>query len=194
MLSKPAPALDPRTWDHAARHWDNENFTPFHNPKHEKCFFCNSACLAVSPLFVEDQYMIIPATLSIGPGLLVTMLFAVVNQFLRLVRLKSILPKKELRVVPWAYLIVPLGVHATCLSELPKDWAAYQAEAVAYLEELGFRVDNLTLNLTPEGGKTAAHLHWWVIQRPEGTELGGIATLLVRLRYRILQSALRLAA
>lgn len=94
-----------------------------------------------------------------------------------------------------AYLAIP-NRHTP---REPLGWPTTRDTMIYALSRMEIRVDNLNVNLTPQGGRTMEHYHEWLLNRDEidGGGLGFYGTLMelqaARLEISDLQRQLRTA-
>jgi len=162
---------DPGTWLRAEFPGKNE-YRHFVDPQDKRgCFVGESRLMRTRPLLVEPDYIVMPATVSV-PG------------------------REGQYICPFAVLLFPAGRHVVDFEELPNDWTASQRHAYRSLREMGYTIDNTSVNHTQRGGRSfignePLHYHEWIWSRPDYYRDGlisanvGPVTLLTRvLAYR----------
>jgi len=139
------------------------DFEHFENKALRLCFFCNSRGMAVRPLQVTPDYVLLPATTRVdGPFV----------------------------IIPGCWLVVPRA-HVTSHGDLPDNWTASVKEAVSFLGlsvALG-KPYNITENWGSDAGQTAQHAHTWIVSRGNDEEgllsaRTGLASILLRIKER----------
>lgn len=72
----------------------------------------------------------------------------------------------NLEAIPGAYLAIP-AAHAANMADLPNDWCQWLTDAIRALgERYDITIDNVSTNLTPQGGRTIErHFHAFLLDR-----------------------------
>lgn len=117
--------------------------------------------MLVRPVVVEDDYLILPATMR--------------------------LPDTRFVQIPGCWLVAP-RLHAIHPYDMPENWFSLVARSMAQLDLAPPHNVNLSMNLGELAGQSVAHLHEWIIDRdtfndsltPQARKLG-LAGLLVLL-------------
>lgn len=148
-------AFDPSTWAKPVRNRATEKFSPYSNSDHSGCHGCNSDLLLSSPLLVDPRRQF-----TLTPALY--------------------LSDDGLVEYPWAWNVYYWRAHHV----RPDNWGLIQTVAVAHLERLGRRIDNVTENLRGDGGLQSEHPHLWLIERRDSSRTGFAGTLLAMNRSR----------
>jgi diadenosine tetraphosphate (Ap4A) HIT family hydrolase len=132
-------------------------FAHFVDPEHESCFTCNSRLMAVRPLLVTVNFVLLEATARVD------------DKFV---------------IMPEAWLVSPRK-HLVEFLDMPDDWTRSVKEAVRFLG-IG-KPFCTSDNWGREAGQTIAHGHTWIIGRgwaEDGllSQNMGLATILLRIR------------